>query len=581
MGFDFSRRQWLIIVVISIADFCNALCVALQAPFYPQEAEKKGCSATEFGLVFGVFELVVFLVSPLYGAHLNRIGPKLLFNAGIQTTGTCAILFGLLDNVEGHIPFITLSFIIRIVEAMGNAAFLTASFAIIAKEFPNNVATMFASLETFFGLGLIVGPTLGGALYGVGGYYLPFAVLGATLFCTAVMSYAVLPKCNDDEDLKPTGPTMFTLLKIPGVLLSAISIMSTSLSIGFLQATLEPHLRQFKFSPVILGLMFVINGGVYAVSAPVWGWMCDHPSIKPKYVTVIGCMFVANTLPGNEILEIFKIGFLQATLEPHLRQFKFSPVILGLMFVINGGVYAVSAPVWGWMCDHPSIKPKYVTVIGCMFVASGFLLIGPAPFIDMPTLMWMTILGLVLHGLGMGSQLVASFSDALGTAIANGLPNSIETYGLVSGMWTSVFALGAFVGPTVSGLLFDSVGFRNSTMFVFILHLIVMLVVMLYLWVCDRSSKMDVSVSAGDLLQLDGTLDESVLIGDKYIMPPPRVKSRRCGISVERSRPPAMNSLIACTSCKNRRSPWSQRTPVYRPSYGSLDHRFRGALSVT
>lgn len=50
---------------------------------------------------------------------------------------------------------------------MGNAAFLTASFAIIAQEFPNNVATTFASLETFFGLGLIVGPTVGGALYQV------------------------------------------------------------------------------------------------------------------------------------------------------------------------------------------------------------------------------------------------------------------------------------------------------------------------------------------------------------------------------------------------------------------------------
>lgn len=37
MGFDFTRRQWLTIIVISIADFCNAICVALQAPFYPQE----------------------------------------------------------------------------------------------------------------------------------------------------------------------------------------------------------------------------------------------------------------------------------------------------------------------------------------------------------------------------------------------------------------------------------------------------------------------------------------------------------------------------------------------------------------
>lgn len=58
------------------------------------QAEKKGATATEYGLVFGVFELVVFIISPVYGKYLNRIGPKVLFNAGIFTTGTCAILFG-------------------------------------------------------------------------------------------------------------------------------------------------------------------------------------------------------------------------------------------------------------------------------------------------------------------------------------------------------------------------------------------------------------------------------------------------------------------------------------------------------
>jgi MFS family permease len=48
----------------------------LQAPFFPQEAERKGANATEYGLVFGIFELVVFLISPIYGQYLNRIGPK-------------------------------------------------------------------------------------------------------------------------------------------------------------------------------------------------------------------------------------------------------------------------------------------------------------------------------------------------------------------------------------------------------------------------------------------------------------------------------------------------------------------------
>lgn len=143
----FSRRQWLTLIIIGLADFCNAICVSLQSPFFPKEAENKGCSATEYGLVFGIFELVVFIISPIYGRHINRVGPKRMFNIGIITSAISAILFGLLDKVPGHYPFITLAFGIRIVEALGNAAFLTASFSIIAKEFPNNIATTFVRTE--------------------------------------------------------------------------------------------------------------------------------------------------------------------------------------------------------------------------------------------------------------------------------------------------------------------------------------------------------------------------------------------------------------------------------------------------
>lgn len=97
--------------------------------------------------------------------HDGNVTFQVLFNCGIFTTGTSAILFGLLDRVPGHTMFITLAFVIRIVEALGNAAFLTSSFAIIAKEFPNSVGTTFATLETFFGLGLIVGPMVSLNLY--------------------------------------------------------------------------------------------------------------------------------------------------------------------------------------------------------------------------------------------------------------------------------------------------------------------------------------------------------------------------------------------------------------------------------
>lgn len=37
MPLDFTRRQWLTLIIIGLADFCNAVCVSLQAPFFPQE----------------------------------------------------------------------------------------------------------------------------------------------------------------------------------------------------------------------------------------------------------------------------------------------------------------------------------------------------------------------------------------------------------------------------------------------------------------------------------------------------------------------------------------------------------------
>lgn len=64
---------------------------------------------------------------------------------------------------------------------------------------------------------------------------------------------------------------------------------------------------------------------------------------------------------------------------------------------------------------------------------------------------------------------------------SRGLPNNIETYGLVSGLWTSTFALGAFFGPSVSGLLYDSIGFRKATIFIIALHAIVGAIVLLTL----------------------------------------------------------------------------------------------------
>lgn len=395
----YTRQQWLTLIVFGIADFCSAVCVSLQAPFYPMMAESKGASATQYGFVFGIFELTVFIVSPIYGNYINKIGPKFMFNAGIFTTATTCILFGFLDRINDTTAFIGLSFAIRIVEAMGNAGFLTASFSIIAKEFPENVGATFASLETCFGCGMIVGPTLGGALFEIGGYTLPFVTLGTMLLVAASVTYCILPSYNDFKGESESSGNILQLMKVPSISLAAYAIMAASISIGFLQATLEPHLRPFGLSPFKLGLMFMLNGATYGFFAPLWGWLCDK-----------------------------------------------------------------------------RLNPRWVVIFGALVVTTTFLMVGPAPFISTNQItLPLCIVALVLHGTGFGAELVATFTSAHRDALANGFPDDIQTYGLVSGMWTSTFALGAFIGPSVAGALYDAVGFPWATQFVVALHLLVAL----------------------------------------------------------------------------------------------------------
>ncbi|KAK2718531.1 MFS-type transporter SLC18B1-like isoform X2 [Artemia franciscana] len=400
----YTRRQWATILVVASARFSLAMAFSLRAPFYPFEAEKKGATATEYGLVFGVFYLIVFSISPLFGQYLNVIGAKFVFTTGSFVVALCTLLFGLLDLVNGHASFIGLSFAIRIIEAIGNAGYLTASYSYLAAEFPSTVATVFASLETFYGVGLIAGPALGAIFYHIGGFSLPFAVFGVIVGVEAIFSYFFLPS-YEPTDVDTQNPFLvLQVLKVPGILLAACTIVVSAISTGFIATTLEPHLRQFNLSHAQIGSVFMIEGGTYAVFAPIWGRVCDR-------------------------------------------------------------------------LDTPEI----VTMAGSSFMLVGFIFLGPLPIIPIPTLLWLSCLSLVSIGIGSGALLVAGFLSGLKIALREGYPSNLVTFGVISGLWSSAFALGCFLGPSIAGYLYDHVGFRKVTWFCAGCHTVTIVTTLIYI----------------------------------------------------------------------------------------------------
>lgn len=393
----YTKRQLLLIFSYIYGNFFLAACVSLQAPFFPKEAELKGATPTEYGLVFGFYELAIIFVSPFVGRLMGKTTPKVWIQTGQVLTGFMTILFGLLDKAPAGTWFVALAFIIRIFEGVGAACFTTPSYTATAESFPHDQATILGLLETAFGLGLICGPTIGGLLYEMGSFSMPFLVLGFLLMFGGLLNFVICfnqeqPTCSNQEAQAGYMKILFS----PGIILDILCVLTSLNFIGFNAATLEPHLRRFELSVMTVGWLFVITGAIYAVTTPFWGRLCKH----------------ANT--------------------------------------------------------------RALCLLGCIFCLVGYIIIGPLPMLT-PTLepsLTLVIIALVLIGLGTGVKLVASLVGSFRYSIHElGMPDNKSTFGICSSIYHTATSVGAFLGPTIGGIMLEHFHYETATYYLFFLEM--------------------------------------------------------------------------------------------------------------
>lgn len=271
---QFSRTQKLTLLSLALVDFMSFCSMSIMAPFFPKEAAEKGMSDTMSGFVFSFYALVMFISSPIFGKILPQVGPKFLFMTGIFVAGLCNLLFGTLEYINDYTLFTVFCLLIRGVEALGASAYSTASYVFVVNTFPTNIGTVIGILETFVGLGMSTGPAIGGVLYLLGGFALPFYVLGIVMVLIIPINICLLPTAEECNVETKSG-SIWKLIKVPAVIVTGLTVVIVSNVWGFLDPTLEPHLRQFNLSPEKIGLIFLLFSALYGISSPAWGWLAD------------------------------------------------------------------------------------------------------------------------------------------------------------------------------------------------------------------------------------------------------------------------------------------------------------------
>lgn len=139
----------------------------------------------------------------------------------------------------------------------------------------------------------------------MGGFQLPFYVMGSVMLLTLPFTFYILPKTDHISSKENVGTKLWTIFKIPAVSIVCLVIVVSSSAWSVLEPTLVIHMEQvtpysfllryvsltlllfqYHLAPMRLGLLFLVTSFSYAISSPFWGWLVGKYDHENSMMTV-------------------------------------------------------------------------------------------------------------------------------------------------------------------------------------------------------------------------------------------------------------------------------------------------------
>ena len=124
-----------------------------------------------------------------------------------------------------------------------------------------------------------------------------------------------------------------------------------------------------------------------------------------------------------------------------------------MLFIIDGGVYAIVTPLTGKLLDK-GLDCKVVLLLGSVIICFGYLLLAPAPpFLFAPSVIQVG-LGAGVHGLGMAMNFIGTLT-LMTQQVGKKNSDSEQIQGMVTSIWITCERFGGFIGAAGGGASYD------------------------------------------------------------------------------------------------------------------------------
>ncbi len=184
-------RQPRAVWAVAFACVISFMGIGLVDPILPALASDLHATPSEISLLFTSYLVVTAVAMLVVGWVSSRIGPKRTLIAGLVIIVVFSALAGLSNTVNGIVGF-------RAGWGLGNALFISTSLAVIVASASGGFAGAIILYEAALGLGIAVGPLLGGMLGGIS-WRGPFFGVACLMSIALVATVALVPALPKPE----------------------------------------------------------------------------------------------------------------------------------------------------------------------------------------------------------------------------------------------------------------------------------------------------------------------------------------------------------------------------------------------
>jgi len=412
------RSRWLALAVIGVSLLIISLDNTVLNVALPSISRNLGATASELQWIVDAYILVFAALLLTMGAVGDRVGRKRALQVGTLWFGTFSVVAALSSSTGMLIAA-------RALLGLGGALIMPATLSLITAIFrdPAERAKAIAVWAGVFGLGIGVGPLIGGWLIEHFEWSAVFLVNVPVVLVALVSGHFLLPESKDEHAARPD---------LPGVFLSIVGLFA--LVYGIIQAGTDG----WGATHVLIGL----GAGLGILAIFLW-WESRAPQpMLPLYLFRNMSFTGANVAITLVSFGMFGAMFFMSQYFQSVQDYSALQAGLRLLpqaLVIMAGA-GLSARI------RPLVGIKVVVGAGFLIAAAGMLYLSQTASVgaSYPTV----LLGLAIIGLGMGTAMSPATDSIMGSV-------PVRKAGIGSAMNDTTRQIGGALGVAVLGTLMN------------------------------------------------------------------------------------------------------------------------------